>query len=146
VRAVVLALLLAGCSSVSGWLGTNVHLVDSTWIGAERPCADGDDGQECRSILEAALRVLPAKPAAISKATLADLPTEFRTAAGEVRRPKLSRGLDTFQAMVLDLADGTREVEGFLCYVTHDQDGRLNVEQMQCSPTALLDWREWTAP
>jgi hypothetical protein len=146
VKLILLAVLLAGCSSMSGLLGTDVHLVDSYWIGAERPCADGDPGLECRTVIEAALSVLPAGRSPIAKATLADLPTEFRTLSGEVRRVRLSRGLDTWKAIVLDLVDGTREVAGFRCYVPYGLQNVLLVSEVQCWSAPLVDWHERDAP
>ena len=129
-----------------GWLGTDAHLVDGTWIGTERSCAEGDDGLECRTVVEAGLRALPTVRTDIAAATLADLPSEFRTPNGEIRQARVSRTLDTYQALVLDLADGTREVEGFLCYLAHGQDGRLVIKDVQCRHADLIDWRERTSP
>lgn len=142
------ALLLAACStppSVVGWVGSDVHLVDGTWIGTETPCAPGKDGLECRVVVEYALAAV--KDSKVTKAALAALPSTFVLASGETRMGHIGGGIDTGRAVVLDFADGSRRVLGFVCYLPYAGDGGgLVVSMVTCTSNALDYWRDGNAP
>jgi hypothetical protein len=141
-------LLVAACSSppsVVGWSGSDVHLVDGRWIGTETPCAAGKEGLECRVVVEYALATVPRNT--VKKAALAALPTTFVMATGETRMGHLGGGIDTGRAVVLDLADGTRRVLGFVCYLPYPGDGSgLAISMVTCTWNALEDWRDGNVP
>jgi hypothetical protein len=143
-----LMLLLAACStppSVVGWLGSDVHLVDGVWIGTETPCAAGKDGLECRVVVEYALATV--RGSKVTKAALAALPSTFVLASGETRMGHLGGGIDTGRAVVLDFADGTRRVLGFVCYLPYAGDGSgLALSMVTCTWNPLNDWRDGNVP
>jgi hypothetical protein len=151
-RLTALVLLLTACGigpAAAGWQGTDVHLVDGTWIGTETVCGDGDDAIECRAVVERAMAALaPEVRPSVVRAALAALPTTFVTASGETRTARLSAGISTREAVVIDLAEGTRRVIGYWCYLPSTGDGDLVVESVTCemNPSAIEYWRDGNAP
>jgi hypothetical protein len=132
-----LILLLAACTtgpSAAGWRGSNVHLVDGTWIGTETACGDGDDAIECRTVVEQAVTALaPDIRSKVTRAVLADLPTTYVTAAGETRTARLAAGIATRKAVVIELDDGTRRVIGLWCHLPYSGNGGgLMVRDVDC--------------
>lgn len=148
---VALILGLAACSAGSsnaGWRGPAVHLVDGTWIGTETECARGDEGLECRTVIARALALLaPDVTRAVKKTALATLPTTYVTADGEVRTARLSAGIDSRRAIVIDLDDGSRRVIGLWCHISYSgTPSALDVEALMCSIAPLDYWLDGDAP
>jgi hypothetical protein len=147
-----LVLLLAACNpappAVTGWLGSDVHLVDGRWIGTESPCATGTDGLECRTIVDRALTLLPDLRTRTTRAVLATLPTIYVTATGERRSARLGVGIMERRVVVADLTDGRRLVIGLLCHVTSqgNESGGATRDVDLCWIDALDDWRDGNAP
>jgi hypothetical protein len=106
----------SGAPGAPGWQGSEVHLVDGTWIGTEVAC--GADDLECRTVIDLTMKALqPDVRARVTRAALATLPTEYLTATGEIRTAHISAGIATRKAVVLDLAGGTRRVIGLWCHL-----------------------------
>jgi hypothetical protein len=146
-----LILLLAACTtgpSAAGWRGSNVHLVDGTWIGTETACGDGDHAIECRTVVEQAVTALaPDIRSKVTRAVLADLPTTYVTAAGETRTACLAAGIATRKAVVIELDDGTRRVIGLWCHLPYSGNGGgLMVRDVDCGIDSLDYWRDGNAP
>ncbi len=147
-----LILLLSACAAApvaTGWRGANVHLVDGTWIGAERACGAGDGYPDvvCRTVVELAMAALPPDDRSeVTKAAYAELPYTFVAAGGEVRTAEVSVGILTRTAVVVDLVDGARRVIGLLCYLPSSGTGRLSVANSSCELVPLEYWRDGNAP
>ncbi|MEO8570712.1 MAG: hypothetical protein ABI553_03345 [Chloroflexota bacterium] len=143
---VTLSLLLAGCGA-SGWHGTDVHLVDGTWIGTETACGQGDDALECRTIVERTMAALPSDVRAnVTKAVLADLPTTLVNFLGETHTAHLAVGIETRKAVVIDLVDGTRRVIGLWCMLPSSSDGTFLAAEATCRISPLDYWRDGNDP
>ena len=163
-RVVLLVLLLgllSGCdpeaSAAPGntgrWLGTGVHLVDGTWIGSEHECGSGTPDQEplCRTVVDRVLAVLaPADRSHVTAARLADLPTTFVTSSGETRQARLGAGINTTEAIVVNLDDGSRRVVGASCHLPYvsglGNQLSLKAEDAKCWPMTLEWWLDGGAP
>lgn len=146
-----LVLLLAACGSPppvpGGWVGPDVHLVDGSWIGTETACGAGAEALECRTVVEQALTTLPADVRSkVTRAAVAALPTTFVTATGEERTARVSAGILTRKAVVVDRADGTRRVIGLWCYLPYSGTGRLAVGEVSCNVAPLDYWLDGNVP
>jgi hypothetical protein len=147
-----LVLLIAACSTppvVAGWRGTDVHLVDGTWISSETSCDDrGGTALECRTVIDRAMKALPPDVrSGVTTAVLADLPTVYVTADGETRTARLNLGITTRKAVVINLADGTRHVIGLQCYLPYaGNGGGLIVPDVDCEIAPLDYWLDGNAP
>ena len=143
---VALTLLLAGCGA-SGWHGTDVHLVDGTWIGTETACGQGDDAFECRTIVERTMAALTSDVRAnVTKAVVADLPTTFVNFLGETHTAHLGVGIETREAVVIDLVDGTRRVIGLWCLLPTSAAGSFLAAEATCRISPLDYWRDGNDP
>jgi hypothetical protein len=138
---------MAGCGLVPfgpGWRGSDVHLVDDTWVATERPCRDDD--ADCRLVLDLALGALaPEFRRDVTAAVLADLPRTYVTATGESRLAPMMRGLDMRQALIVDLVGGERRAVGLWCYLPH-HDARLDHDAATCTTGDLSYWRDGSSP
>jgi len=145
--AFAVVVLVAACSGAAGWSGSDVHRVGGVWIGFERECAAGDAGLECRTLVNAALKTLPAdQQPKVARAVVAELPTTFVTPDGEVRTARLTVGIATRKAVVIDLIDGARRVIGLWCSLPYTSDGGLIARDVRCSADSLEYWRDGNAP
>jgi hypothetical protein len=142
----VIAACAAGPAARPGWQGPEVHLVDGTWIGTEGACVADDT--ECRTVIDLTMKALqPDVRARVARAALATLPTEFVTATGEMRRARISAGIETRKAVVIDLAGGARRVIGLWCHLPYaGNGGGLIVRDASCDIAPLDDWLDGKAP
>ena len=142
--------ILVACqagSVAAGWRGTDVHLVDGTWIGTETACGNSDDQLECRVVVDAGLQALPPDVRSqVTRAVLTALPTAYVTASGEARTARLTAGIQTRKAIAVDLTDGTRRVVGLWCYLPYASPGDLLVGDVNCAIVPLDYWRDGNAP
>ena len=136
---VMTSLVVVGCATAApGWHGADVHLVDGVWIGTERTCRDDADDQRCRAIVAEALRLIgPEQRARVARAQLAALPTTFVTLSGETRTARLGGGITSWEAVVLDLVDGHRQVVPLACHA---------IKAATCRIGSLHDWLDGNAP
>jgi hypothetical protein len=147
VPSLAFALACQSGMGVAGWRGPDVHLVDGTWIGTETACGDSADDLECRVVVGEGLQALPADVRGrVTRAALAALPTEYVTASGEKRTARLTRGIETLKAIVVDLSEGRRRVIGLSCYLPHDSRGSLAVGHVTCAILPLEYWLDGNAP
>ena len=147
--------VVAACGGppvVEGWRGADVHLVDGVWIGTEYECSSGDVGHgeagvECRTTIDRATAALePSVPNSITKMVMATLPGTYVTADGKELTPRITGGILTRKAVVIDRIDGSRQVIGLWCHLPRDGEGRLHVSQVTCDVGPLEDWRDGTVP
>lgn len=166
--AVLFAALLAvvaacGTQVAAGWRGADIHRVDGIWIGTEVDCST-EDGEipvsslgyalstdrasvECRTIIDRAMAALePSVPNSITRIVLATLPGTYVTADGKEITPRLSGGISTRKAVVIDRVDGSRHVIGLWCHLPSDRNGRLHVSEVTCDIAPLEDWQDGTVP
>lgn len=161
-----LGLMVAACGNApvaAGWRGADVHLVDGVWIGTEIDCSSGDGdlpvdslgyafshdrpSLECRTIIDRALAALePRVRNSMTRIVLATLPGTYVTAEGKELRPRLTGGILTREAVVIDRIDGSRQVIGLWCHLPGDGQGRLHVSAVTCDIAPLDDWRDGTVP
>jgi hypothetical protein len=145
----IASLVVVACATATpGWHGTGVHLIDGTWIGVEQDCASGvlNRDLECRTVRDEVLRTLPAElRGRVTRAAVAVLPTTFVTASGETRAARLERGIDSLEAVVLDLSDGTCRVIAASCLLLYDETGLRSVD-VRCDQTPLDWWIDGGAP
>jgi hypothetical protein len=143
--------VVASCGPTApGWQGTDVHLVDGTWIGTESVCGngEGDPDLECRTVVELALQEIPPDlRARATRVTVAALPTEYVSPTGEVRTARLSAGILRRKAVVLDLMDGTRRVIGLWCHLPYSgSSGRFMASEATCAVAPLDIWTDGNEP
>jgi hypothetical protein len=142
---------------IGGWRGADVHLVDGIWVGTEVECSTGDGGLpvfsddrtsvECRTVMDRAKAALePSVPNSITRMVLATLPRTYVTADGKELTPRISGGIMTRKAVVIDRVDGSRQVIGLWCHLPTDREGRLHVSEVTCDIAPLEDWRDGTVP
>jgi len=94
-----------------------------------------------------ALGTVPSFGASITKATRVRLPTDYVTASGEARTARLTAGILTREAIVVDLSDGTRHVVGFWCQEsTAVVRGVEQFEVVGCRPDPLDWWMSGNEP
>jgi hypothetical protein len=146
----LLVVLLAGCATqsfVAGWQGPDVHLVDGRWIGTEAPCAQGQGGLECRTVVDRALALVTASVRVnVTRATRAAVLGSFVTPTGETRIAQFG-GLDRADVVVLDMADGSRRLVGLVCYLPYEGNGGgLALEMVTCEANPLDNWRNADGP
>jgi hypothetical protein len=146
----LLILLIAACGigavARAGWQGPEVHLVDGAWIGAEAACAADD--LECKTVIDLTMKALePSVRAKVTRAVLATIPTEFVTSPGETRHARITAGIATRKAVVIDLAGGSRRVIGLWCHLPYSGNGGgLIVRDARCDIAPLDDWLDGNVP
>lgn len=149
-RTGLLTLLVAACGSgatTGTWQGPDVHLVDGAWIGTEHSCGDAADDLECRTVVDRGRAALPLDVRdQVTKAVRADLPTTFVTSSGETWLVRLSVGIETRAAIVVDLAGGTRRVIGLHCYLPSTSAGAFADAMATCAVAPIDDWLDGHAP
>jgi hypothetical protein len=142
----VLAAAFASCGAPTGrgqWQGTDIHLVDGTWLDRESTCDDGN--VECTTVVGLGLQTLPPDlRSRVVGARVAALPTSYKTVDGQIWNAHMGGGILEYRAMVVDLADGSRRVVGLLCHLPYRD--RLIVRDATCAPAALDQWLDGHLP
>jgi hypothetical protein len=144
----VIAGILASRPGPPGWQGSDVHLVDHVWIGAEMPCGstDSDEDMTCRLIVRSGVSIGEQQGWTVDTATFARLPTSFFMTTGEGRTARLQVGVLTHEAVVVALRDGTRRVVGMLCEVARAAGASGPTLLVNCEPGPLDDWIDGHVP
>jgi hypothetical protein len=153
-RFLPMVLLVAACQfgaggragGPAGWQGPEVHLVGGAWIGTEVACVADD--LECKTVVDLTMKALePSVRAKVTRAVLGTLPTEFVTSTGETRHARITAGIATRKAVVIDLAGGSRRVIGLWCHLPYSGNGGgLIVRDARCDIAPLDDWLDGNAP
>jgi hypothetical protein len=141
-----LALVVAGCGSgpAGHWTDPGTRLVDGMWIGPQIGCPPTRD--ECVAIAIGGQLGLPvAERSQVKQVAWVSLPTHFVTNAGEPRTPRIQWGIDTLEAALVTLADGSQRVIGLGCVLPYTSNGVLT-GGASCQPFTLTDWQDGAVP
>ena len=140
------AFVVASCGALPGrgqWQGTDIHLVDGTWLDRESNCDDGD--LECSTVLSLGLQTVALDlRGRVVTARVAALPVRYMTVDGQIWNAHMGAGIEEYRAIVLDLTDGNRRVIGLICHLPYRDT--LIVSDAQCAPAALDQWLDGHLP
>ena len=141
-----LGVIVAGCGAAPAghWTDPGTRLVDGKWIGPQIGCPPARN--ECAVIAIGGQLGLPeAERSLVKQVAWVSLPTHFVTDAGEPRTPRINWGIDTFEAALITLSDGSQRVIRLGCMFGYASYGVLSGDA-RCQPTTLTDWQDGAVP
>lgn len=108
-----LLFLVGACSPAPRWVDQGAHAVDGHWVLAEQPC-DLSVGGPCVVAVSEAMAGAGVAGADVLAAWTAGWPTSYQDGRGGTILGTYA-GLSQPSVVILDLADGTRQLVSVMC-------------------------------